>query len=402
MQLTQIKNETQVPISFLHSNDKKMQMAVKSVLAIEKYYPKLLEEEKIALKAYMNQNTPLAKDYIFACVKNGVIEIATNDKGEWSFFLSKLYQYLTVHCGFNLKKDNAIILQVQQVVTKMGQNYPSISVYEIFDAIDFCLSRNPELCKSYDSKDGQSSFTAVWLCNIVNYYCTHATSARQIVGQLLAPIEKEMEEKEAIRQSNLVQIKNYRTSCVMVFRNANYFLHENRFDFDLNTNFGGKTYLNWLYENMQVVGLILPSNKEKHPYQAIWDKWKNAKSKTVVDGNVVDGKDFTFDEKIAFSKKEIIESVFKQIPSEMVETETEWVEKYDMLQFAKDLGFFQQVPEMDLGIEMSILKMIEKYGKGIVNIYPLHQHEVEIRSHRNTGIFTQLKQYLNSFHVEQK
>lgn len=372
--LAQINNFTHVPTQFLKATGKKTVAAVQNVQLIERHNVSLLAEEKDALKRYIHASTPLCSIYVI-------------DKE--NAFYAKLHTYLTVHCGFNLLKDENLFLQVQAVITQTGRAYPDFAIYEIFDAIDFCLAKNPELCRSYDSKEGQSSFTAVWLCKIVNYYCTHATSARQIVGRLLAPIEKELSEKEAIRQKNLAEIKKYRNSCLMIFRNANYFLHENRFDFDLNANFGGKTYLDWLYENMQVVGLILPGNKEKHPYQAIWDKWKN-----------VEG--YGLAQKIALSKKEIIENVFNSIPSEMIEAETEWAQKYDMLQFAKDLGFFQSVPEMNLEIEMSILEMLEKYGKGIVNVYPLQQHEVEIRSQKNTGIFSQLKEYLNSFHVEHK
>jgi len=301
----------------------------------------------------------------------------------------ELKRYMEVYIGFRFDKyegfETLLNAQIISVLKLVGDMFPSLGRLEIFGAIKYAIKHKPEIVKPYDTKDTISSFTAVYLSQIVRAYIDYKNIAAVAIKDLV----QQLPEKKNVKMSNLEKIKSYRMSCLMAFRNANYFLHENRFEFDSMAVIGGKTYLNWLYENMQVVGLILTSNKEKHPYQAIWDKWKN-----------IDGYDIP--QKIAFSKKEIIESVFKQIPSEMVETETEWVQKYDMLQFAKDLGFFQEPPEMNLEIEMSILEILEKYGKGIVNIYPLQQHEVEIRSNKNTGIFSQLKEYLNSFHVEHK
>lgn len=412
--LAKTNNTTHVPAQFLKATDVKTVAAVRNVMLIERHNVSLLAEEKEALKRYIHASTPLCKAYLI--------------EKENAFYV-KLHTYLTVYCGFNLLKDENLFLQVQSVITQTGIAYPDFAIYEVFDAIDFCLARNPELCKSYDSKDGQSSFTAVWLCKIVNYYCTHATSARQIVGRLLAPIEKELSEIEAIRQSNLRKIRYYRDICMMIIQNVGEYLTFGRFKLA----FTEMNYGEILYKNMQEVGFL----KDSQEYRDIWAKWNPEKltrytntmkfgfMKEVIVAEIEKYRAFDssfYDTNVLyfiFANSEYVEAEIKGTDISVVkkslkkqkrpthaeivicarEGQNSFSLPNPILGLAYQMGFLKDVKEsdFDLSAEMSISDIIKKYGKEIISIYPLLHEEMIIRDFDPESHFSSSGQSIKDF-----
>ena len=379
-QITTYKQNTCVPDYLQGAKRKNTVSAINNVILIESRYPALLAEEKEALVRYLHSNTQPLKDYV----------VDTKH-----FFTIKLHIYLTINLGFNLRKleDTELHNQLTTVIRKCGEAYPDFGLCEIFDAIDFCLANKPDLCKSYDTKEGQSSFTSAWLSQILNYYNTNAPSFRTIVGRLLAPIEKELNEIEAIKQENLLKIRIHRDVCAMILQNVNYWINTGKFMYDAGMVINEKTYLEHIYDNMIYLGFILPSptNKEQpHPYLHVWKIWANK-----ADAN---GVQLSISEKIAASKKQIITESFDKIcPETFIETETEWVGIYEnsFFELAKSLGFLQETPEMDLSSEMTISEMLEKYGNGIVNIYPLLDFELRINKKAEGGVGSVMREKIN-------
>lgn len=375
-QITVIKKQSIIP-EYLHNAIRKSVVnALNNVLSIENHYPKLLEEEKEALKRYLNASTQPLKDYIL-------------DK-ENDFYI-RLETYLTMHCGFNLIKNEKFYIQLAVVLKKVGEVYPDFGLYEVFDAIDYCLAHNPNLCKSYDSKDGQSSFTSAWLTQILTYYNDNVSSFRSVVGRLMEPIEKEIEEKEAIKQSIIKKIRIHRDIACMVLQNIAKYVHTQSFLFDAGWTFEGKTFLSHLYDNMVYMDLLLPSLPgNEHPYYHIWLQWKDKKD---ANENYL-----SIEEKIAGSQKQIIrEMIQEKIKPELIETTNEYMPDYSnsLYILALSFGFFHNAPDIDFTNDMDISKLIETYGKSIVNIYPLQDWEFAIRKEITGGIGTQLKESFN-------
>jgi len=375
MEITTYKQNTCVPAYLQGATRKNTVSAIGNVILIEAKYTNLLQEEKEALVRYLHSNTQPMKDF--------TVDIK-------HYFTIKLHIYLTINLGFNLRKleDKELHNQLTTVIRKCGEAYPDFGLCEIFDAIDYCLANKPELCKSYDSKEGQSSFTSAWLSQILNYYNTNAPSFRTIVGRLLAPIEKELNEKESAKQSNLLKIRIHRDIAAMILQNVNYWINAKTFMYDAGMVINEKTYLEHIYDNMIYLGFVLPSAPgPTHPYLDVWYMWKNK-----ADAN---GVQLSMSEKIAGSKKQIITESFAKIcPEKLIETETEWIGSYEdsFFKLAKSLGFFADVPELDLSAEMTIAEILEKYGNCIVSIYPLQDFELRINKKVDGGVGSVMRQ----------
>lgn len=367
-------NKSIVPEQFLKSAFKPLMFAISNVQKIEGYYPKLSLDETQAIKTYLNASSTLMSDYVY------------NPK---STFLADFRTYLTIHCNFNLSKNEKIDFQIISVLAKIGSVYPDLGVYEVFDAIDFCLSKKPELCKSYDSKEGQSSFTSVWLAQIVDYYFQEGrVDFRPVIARLMLPIENQKKEIDLITEKNLEKIKIYRNICSMVLINIGRYLYMGEFEFSIHKELNGKPFIDWLYENMIYVGFLTPSAEVK---KAAWIKWENAKDENKID--------FTERQKISFSKQEMIVSKIKQVSKDFtIETENEWiVDKAKIVEvLAYQLGFLQDTPEINLTTDWEISELLATYGKAIVNVFPLLKHELIIPEKISGGVGSVMREKFNS------
>lgn len=368
------KNQSMVPANLVGAVFRPLELAVSNVQRIESYYPVLSFEQKKAISTYLHASTVLLKDYEY------------NPK---SPFLADFKAYLQIHCGFNLVKIDKIDAQIIAVLQKVGKTYPDIGLFEVFDAIDFCISKKPEMCKAYDPKEGQSSFTTVWLAQILDYYSREGrVDFRPIIAALVAPIEKEKKEIDLVMEKNLLTIKTERYIRSMVLLNIGSYIYTGGF---LVSNemmtVNKKPYLYCLYENMIYLGLIEKSSPGVYPYQKIWDKWKD---KTTIPGPESPAQDLSIGEKVKGYRREIITTTINKILSQfVVETETEWIEdKGKMMTILADtFGFMKDVDididKIDLSVEMNISEMFEKYGNKIISLFPLQEFEVRVKSNIN-------------------
>jgi len=342
-------------------------------------------------------------------------------------YMVELKRYMEVFIGFKFDKyegfENLLNIQILAVLKLVGELYPSLGRLEVFSAIKYCIKHKPELVKPYDTKDTLSSFTGVYLSQIVRVYMEYKNIASTAIKDLIQQIP----EKKNNEKSNLQKIEIYRDTCSMVLQNIGNYLHCGNFlypDTFLD-------YLGVLYKNMQSVGVLKPSND----YKEIWHKWNPEKTVnytqemkrgfmrevitleiekyrelpyTSYSNNVLyfifQGNDYVGKDSYKNKKGVKIESPFvcrslKKIEmpphgdivysaqNEVLGKNT-FSYKNGLYGLALQLGFFKEVTDsdFDLSIEMELSQIIESYGKKVVNLFPLRKEEFMIRENITGGV----------------
>lgn len=342
-------------------------------------------------------------------------------------YIVELKRYMEVFIGFKFDKydgfENLLNIQIVAVLKLVGELFPALGRLEIFSAIKYCIKYKPELVKPYDTKDTLSSFTGVYLSQIVRVYMDYKNVASVAIKDLVQQIP----EKKNNEKSNLQKIEIYRDTASMVLQNIGNYLHCGNFLYP--DNF--LDYLNVLYKNMQSVGVLKASNE----YKEIWHKWNPEKLAnytqemkigfmrevitmeiekykelpyTSYSNNVLylifQYNDYVGKNSYTNSKRQKIEGVYvckslKKIEmpphgdivysaqNEVLGKNT-FTYKNGLYGLALQLGFFKEVTEsdFDLSVEMELSQIIESCGKKVVSLFPLRKEEFMIREKISGGV----------------
>lgn len=350
-------------------------------------------------------------------------------------YIVELKRYMEVFIGFKFDKydgfENLLNIQIVAVLKLVGELFPALGRLEIFAAIKYCIKYKPELVKPYDTKDTLSSFTGVYLSQIVRVYMDYKNVASVAIKDLIQQIP----EKKNNEKSNLQKIEIYRDTCSMVLQNIGNYLHCGNFLYPD----GFLDYLNVLYKNVQSVGVLKPSNE----YKEIWHKWNPEKLAnytqemkigfmrevitmeiekykelpyTSYSNNVLylifQQNDYVGKNSYTNSKRQKIEGLYvcKSLKKEPAPLHSfivcaakfgagknEFSYKNGLYGLALQLGFFKEVKagDFDLSQEMELPQIIERYGKKIVNLFPLRKEEFMIRKEITGGVGSVMREKFN-------
>lgn len=347
----------------------------------------------------------------------------------------ELKRYMEVYMGFRFDKyegfETLLNAQIISVLKLVGDMFPSLGRLEIFGAIKYAIKHKPEIVKPYDTKDTISSFTAVYLSQIVRAYIEYKNIATVAIKDLM----QQLPEKKCANKLNLQKIRYYRDISMMVLQNVGEYLFCGCFKLA----FTEMNYGEIIYKNMQEIGFL----QDSQAYKDTWAKWNPQKltkytpamkfgfmkevivneiekyrafDKQFYDTNIlyyiflnseyVVNKVKTKNGEINVAKKSLKRKK-KPVHPEMVADAKNGKNTFSyqnpLFQLALNLGFLQDVKQsdFDLSQEMTMQEILEKYGKKIVSIYPLTKEEMTIRAFDPQSHFSsgggRVKEFANKY-----
>jgi hypothetical protein len=331
---------------------------LKAVETAEKFISagiKIGRNEEEAIRAYIERNsTPLYR------------YDPNNEQ-----FLSSFKKYLSLHLGFNLGKDGAspeiLNAQIIEIMKVVGEQFKTFSWLEIFTAIKFALKTNPAICKSYDPKDGISSFNSVYFAQIVKYY----EDNKQDIGAIIMALREATKQSDGIEAENSRNLLFIRNEIATILSNYYSYFYHKQLHLDI------PQYIETLYEFMKNHNFIDESTKleiwaslkeEKNPEKRII----NAKKQVII---------FSF-EKIKNERKRIRMDKNESLSAEYLEENGVFC-YYEQAFFTPNemacaMGFFTKpLPRNNVGVLMDREELLKQYmaNKGLISLFPLKVDE---------------------------
>jgi hypothetical protein len=199
-----------------------------------------------------------------------------NDFG--AVYFDKIARLLQFGLGFNTQKyadrwDDLRDL-LANVLSDLGKCYPNLGAFELLHAFNHAITENPEICKSYDTKEGVLSFTTLYCSNIITFYKKHSSEQFKQISGLLAQSKIDTD----VFHTNMQAIKNESVPRKMILENIGTWIYSNRLVLDPFFIINGKCYVTCLYELLGKYDLYIPTQESK---VAAWQKYEKVGDKSL-------------------------------------------------------------------------------------------------------------------------